>query len=314
MTSARPPERTETGSDDERPRVYAPDFLTELFRNPLDAGYTDAAEQRAATGGAGRYRRTGFVLRTIALVLAGLLLAVAYQQTVRAKPESTDVRNNLASDVVAGQKEAAELQRSADQLRTQVTRLRDSGLVASDAAALRNLEATVGVQAVTGNGAVITLADGPVPTDPVTGRPDTNPDDFLGRVLDTDLQIVANELWRDGAEAISINGQRLTATSAIRIAGSAIQVDFVPLSQPYVITAIGPANLADRFSATATADEYRRLHDTYGMRVSIDKRSKLNVPAAPDSALQYAKPLQVTKSAPATPGSASPSPSTTGGR
>jgi uncharacterized protein YlxW (UPF0749 family) len=309
MTEPRP---TPPASDAAPTRVYAPDFLTELFRNPLDAGYSDAAERKQAAGGAVPLRRTGFLLRTIALVLTGLLLAVAYQQTVAAKPESTDLRHNLAGDVVERQEEAAAQQKTADQLRTQVTRLRDSVLVGSDAAALRNLEATVGVQAVTGTGAVISLADGPQPTDPVTGKTDTNPDDFYGRVLDSDLQIVANELWRDGAEAIAINGQRLTATSAIRIAGSAILVDFVPLSQPYQIVAIGPSDLASRFSASGTAAEYRRLHDTYGMKVSIDQRAKLTAPAAPDAALQYATPLRATDAASSPPGA--PSPSTSGGR
>lgn len=310
------PQSPPPSTDGAGTRVYAPDFLTELFRNPLDAGYADAAERKVAADGAVPLKGTGFAIRTLALVLIGLLLAVAYQQTVAAKPESTDLRHNLASDVSQRQKEAASLQTTADRLRTQVTKLRDSVLVSSDAAALRNLEATVGVQAVTGNGAVISLADGPLPTDPVTGKADTNPDDFYGRVLDTDLQVVANELWRDGAEAIAINGQRLTATSAIRIAGSAILVDFVPLSQPYEIVAIGPDNLADRFSASGTAAEYRRLHDTYGMKFSADQRSKLTAPAATDTGLQYATPLLAPKSESTAPAGKSPSPSTStpGGR
>ena len=87
--------------DAERPpnRVYAPDFLTELFRNPLDAGYADAAARKVDADGAVPLRRTGFVMRMIALVATGLLLVVAYQQTVAAKPESTNLRHNLAGDV-----------------------------------------------------------------------------------------------------------------------------------------------------------------------------------------------------------------------
>ncbi len=292
---------------------FAPDFLTELFRNPLDAGYADAAARKAGSGGRVPLRRTGFVLRMLALIATGLLLSVAYQQTVAAKPESTKLRQNLASDVIDRQKETTNMQQKADDLRKQVTKLRDSILVSSDAEALRNLEATVGVQAVTGHAVVVTLADGPLPTDPVTGKTDTNPDDFYGRVLDTDLQIVVNELWRNGAEAIAINGQRLTATSAIRIAGSAILVDFVPLTQPYEVVAIGPDDLAERYSSSGTAAEYRRLHDTYGMKVSVTERSHVTVPAAPDATLQYARPLRAKGSTPA-PGSASPKPSTTGGR
>ena len=60
-----------------------------------------------------------------------------------------------------------------------------------------------------------------------------------GRVIAKDLQYVTNALWESGAEAISINGKRLTSTSSIRFAGSAIIVDYRPLTRPYVITALG---------------------------------------------------------------------------
>ena len=56
-----------------------------------------------------------------------------------------------------------------------------------------------------------------------------------GRVLDRDLQVMVNALWAAGAEAIAINGQRLTARSAIRYAGEAILLDFRPLVPPNVM-------------------------------------------------------------------------------
>jgi uncharacterized protein YlxW (UPF0749 family) len=302
-------------------RVFAPDFLTELFRNPLDAGYADAAKRKATKGDAGSTsRRTGLALRLIALIATGLLLAVAYQQTVAAQPESSKVRNGLVSDVQERQQDTEALQKRADSLRSQVSKLRDTLLAGSGAQTQRDLEATVGAGAVKGDGAVVTLSDGPVPTDPVTGKPDTNPDHYLGRVLDTDLQVIANELWRDGAEAIAINGQRLTATSTIRTAGSAILVDFAPLNQPYQITAIGPSDLADRFNSSATASEYQRLHDTYGMHVGTAKRSDLTAPASSDVELRYATPVTnppspgTSGSPPASKSTTNPNPTSTGGR
>ncbi len=75
-----------------------------------------------------------------------------------------------------------------------------------------------------------------------------------GRVLAKDLQYVTNALWESGAEAVSINGKRLTATSAIRFAGSALVVDYRPLTRPYVVTALGDPK---RFPA-AFADGVRR--------------------------------------------------------
>ncbi len=98
-----------------------------------------------------------------------------------------------------------------------------------DAERLRELAAGTGLGKVTGDGVVVTLVDAPPQIDPVTGKPS---DDNPGVVLDRDLQDIANALWQAGAEAIAVNGQRLTATSTIRTAGGAILVDFRPVGQP----------------------------------------------------------------------------------
>ena len=78
--------------------------------------------------------------------------------------------------------------------------------------------------AVTGPGITVTLddsADAVSGSDPARGSSGFEE----GRVSAADLQIVSNGLWAAGAEAISINGQRLTTRSAIRFAGQAILVD-----------------------------------------------------------------------------------------
>ena len=79
------------------------------------------------------------------------------------------------------------------------------------------------------------------------------------RVIYSDLQKVANDLWAAGAEAIAINGQRLTATSTIRSAGAAILVDFRPVTSPYEVSAIGPGSLREQFDDSRTAYLMRRV-------------------------------------------------------
>jgi uncharacterized protein YlxW (UPF0749 family) len=298
-------------------RTYTPDFLQELFANPLDAGYADAADKRATSGPPGPVsRRIGFTLRMIILVAAGLLLAVAYLQTVAARPETHSVQKSLASDVTKRQKTTEALQRTASALTQQVNQLRDAQIGAEGAQALRDLEAQTGLAAVTGPGVVVTMSDGPAPVDPVTGKTSaTN----QGKVLDFDLQTIVNELWREGAEAISINGQRLTATSAIRAAGSAILVNFAPMAQPYRISAIGGPNLADRFNDSSVAKSYRGFASAYGMHFTSESSDSLSLPAAPDPQLQYATvvpsvepsagPSAGPAKSPSTPGTPSPSPS-----
>ena len=70
---------------------------------------------------------------------------------------------------------------------------------------------------------------------------DGGPD--LARVLDTDIQLVVNGLFASGAEAVAVNGQRITVLSPIRSAGEAVLVGFRPLTPPYTVTAVGPDEL-----------------------------------------------------------------------
>jgi uncharacterized protein YlxW (UPF0749 family) len=58
-------------------------------------------------------------------------------------------------------------------------------------------------------------------------------------IHDFDLLQIANELWRAGAEAISINGQRLITGSAISCSARLIEVNRVTVASPFIFQAIG---------------------------------------------------------------------------
>jgi uncharacterized protein YlxW (UPF0749 family) len=284
------------------------DFLTEMFRNPLDAGSAEAARRRVARGPDSPGRRlAGRAARGVVLMATGFLLVVAYHQTVAGQPESSRVRAGLVADVRNRQHEADLLQQQADRLRDEVARQRDAALAAAgtDAGQLSRLEVATGTSKLRGPGAVVRLADANPEVDPVTGKPHVKKE---GTVLDRDLQDVANELWHDGAEAIAINGERLTATSTIRTAGSTILVDYRPISSPYQVAAIGPDDIGKRFSDSRTGQRFAAFVSAYGMQVAVDRRGDLTLPAAPDPQLHYAQPVP----------SASPSPtpvtSSSGGR
>nr|BFE56756.1 DUF881 domain-containing protein [Dactylosporangium thailandense] len=259
------------------------DLLGELFRNPLDPGYAAAAARR---GGAPA-PRSGRWLTVVAMLAIGFLLAVAYHQVVQAAPGTSKARDDLVADVRARQKTADDLQRRAAELRAQVDQARDDALADGDSAArLRDLAAGTGTGKVTGDGVAVRIADAPPQVDPVTGR---TQDENLGVVLDRDLQDIANGLWQSGAEAIAVNGQRLTATGTIRAAGGVILVDFRPVTSPYEVTAIGPPDLADRFNASATAKRFKRYVDEYRMQFGVKKRTNLALAGAAEPPLQYAR-------------------------
>jgi uncharacterized protein YlxW (UPF0749 family) len=293
------------------PRRFTPDFLTEMFRNPLDAGYAEAAARKAERGpDTRRSVVAGRLARSVVLVATGFLLVVAYHQTIAAQPESSRVRAGLVTDVHQRQHETDQLQQQADRLRDEVARQRDAALAAAgtDAEQLQRLELASGAGKVRGPGAVVRLADAPTPLDPLTGKPAGK---NLGIVLDRDLQDVTNELWRDGAEAIAINGERLSATSTIRTAGSTILVDFRPISSPYDVSAIGPADLDKRFSDSVTGQRFRGYAANYDMTVTVRRQDDLTLPAAPDPQLHYAQPVP---SASPSSGTGSAGPSSPGGR
>ncbi|AVT28775.1 hypothetical protein C6361_03860 [Plantactinospora sp. BC1] len=289
-------------------RTYAADFLTELFQNPLDPGYADAAERRRRGAPATGWRRsTPRAVTLVTLVVLGLLLAVAYRQTVAAEPSRSKARAGLVAQIKQREAENAALTAQADRLRAEVLRQRDAALSGSAAANLRNLEAATGLGRVRGDGLVVRVADAPEEADAVTGAGGTN----LGRVLDRDLQDIANALWSGGAEAVSINGQRLTATSTIRAAGGAILVDFKPVIGPYEVSAIGPGQLERRFRDSAAARLLESVSEEHGMSFEFRRVDDLTLPAATEPRLRYATPSPEpapTPSGSSAGGGGSPSP------
>jgi uncharacterized protein YlxW (UPF0749 family) len=105
------------------------------------------------------------------------------------------------------------------------------------------------------------------------------------------MQRVINGLWESGAEAVSINGQRLTALSAIRAAGDAILVDNKPLVPPYTVLAVGDGKrLSTRFQNSADGLYLHALQENYGIRTAISTEDDVRLPAAPSVIVRTAQP------------------------
>jgi uncharacterized protein YlxW (UPF0749 family) len=164
-------------------------------------------------------------------------------------------------------------------LRAEVSRARDEKLTTTRsgrarAEALARLELVTGAVAVTGPGARVTVDDAP-------SGPGEGDDADLGRVQDRDLQLVVNGLWAAGAEAVAVNGYRITARSAIRSAGESILVDYRPVSPPYRVEAIGEEDrLAARFVDGPGGRALSTLGSTYGIRFTSESVARLTLPAA----------------------------------
>lgn len=284
----------------------SPEFLTELFRDPLDPGYADAAASRAAGRTRPPWRRRGLrALTLVTLLVVGLLLAVAYRHVLAEEPDRARARAELVERIHQREAEVERLREISDGLRDEVSRLRDLALDDSEVRRLRELEALTGLARVTGDGVVVRVADGPPVLDPGSGEMVTDPE---SRILDQDLQRIANSLWAAGAEAVAVNNHRLTATSTIRNASGAILVDYVPVAGPYEVVAIGPDDLEERFAGSETAALMRLLADRYGISYDLRFQRDLVLPASGTPKLHHAEPLEVTP-----PVARTPAPTPSGG-
>ena len=121
-----------------------------------------------------------------------------------------------------------------------------------------------------------------------------------------------NGLWDAGAEAISINGHRLTSRAAIRSAGAAILVDYRPLTRPYVITAIGdPGSLGVEFADNSGGSYLQSLTNNYQIGGKIQNRTSVVVPGEPTLSLQRAQPVESAVTSQKATGQPTPSEDTT---
>ncbi len=264
-------------------------LLADLFEGRVaDPGYAEAAARRRAAGtapGAGRPR----VLAALALLLVGLLLAVAGAQVRRGEPVAARQRARIVEEIHSRTGETDDLARRLDTLRGETARLRAAALAQSAAGrrADRDLaaaEAAAAARPAAGPALVVTLDDAP-------RAPDAEDADDDGRVYDQDLQILVNGLWAAGAGAVAINGLRLTPTTAIRTAGEAVLVDYRPLTGPYEVTALGPADrLRAAFTGSAADQRLAALRDRYGLRYGLRTEGTARLAAAAPSAPRYARP------------------------
>jgi uncharacterized protein YlxW (UPF0749 family) len=253
-------------------RVTMP-LLTRITQQSLDEDYQHAADRRARMAEAPVSPHS--LRRGTAIVIAvfGIIVTTAAVQTSRNSSDAASSRSSLI----------AEVNRRNDQVASQETRLRSlrertlglqAGLdtrtreLESNQARVKELKAGTGYLPVVGPGVRVSVDD-------------ARGGDDAGRVRDEDLAILVDGLWSAGAEAISINNQRLTALAPIRSSGIAIHVNNRPISPPYVILVIGNrANLQSRFADSAPGLEWLALKNSFKFTSVMQNEDRLELPGA----------------------------------
>ena len=275
-----------TDSLPERPSSASMGLLEYITAHAVDEDYAFVSARRRDRGEIGvgerpRPRRAG-PLAAVAAAAFAVLVVTAAAQTSRNAGSDEQERASLARQVRDAQQaldrdraRVRSLNRDAAQL--QARQLASDRTAQGLLAQLSQLGVLTGSGAVRGPGVRMVADDAP------------GAQSARNQVLDTDLQKLVNGLWESGAEAVAVNGQRLTNLSTIRTAGGAITVNAHSLRPPYVVTAIGNKDtLPARFAETSSGQAWLDLQRDVGLRLTITPEGSLRLPAG-EVSLRYAR-------------------------
>ncbi|MFH5822991.1 DUF881 domain-containing protein [Georgenia sp. AZ-5] len=260
-------------------------LLREMLENPLDAGYgATAAREGVVATSALPWWRKALLVAACAVIAAG---AVWSARELRPAQQPTGARALLVEQIDERRAEGDALAAQNEAAMREIESLRDDALAGVDedlVERLRHLGVASGTSRVRGEGLAIELTDSAAAQ---AGQPGSEEE----RVQDVDLQVLVNGLWASGAEAIAVDGQRLSATSAIRSAGQAILVNLQPVVSPYVVEVIGdPVELQTNLSRTAAASHLNVLRDTYDITIDVRQEDELVLPGDGERTLHFARP------------------------
>ncbi|QSQ09741.1 hypothetical protein H0A61_02121 [Koleobacter methoxysyntrophicus] len=150
---------------------------------------------------------------------------------------------------------------------------------------LERMRILAGITDVEGPGIIVLLDDSKIPH-----QVGENPNLFL--IHDDDILKVVNELFAAGAEAVSINEQRLISTSEIRCVGPTISINNIKFSPPYVIKAIGNPKTLEA-SLKLRGGVIETLH-AWGIEATIKIQENVLVPGYKGPIkFEYAQPAKV---------------------
>jgi uncharacterized protein YlxW (UPF0749 family) len=225
---------------------------------------------------------------SIALVLA--LAGLMFTANARlARGEESRHPENLAQLVDRESHRVADLAAEVDALTGEVAALSDTGdaPVGVDPDLAARTAVAAGTVPVSGTGLSVSLDDAPPEG---SYSPQVRPDDLV--VHQQDIQAVVNALWAGGAEAMTLQGQRVTATSAFRCAGNILLLHGRVYSPPYVVEAVGdPAALQDALDRSPGVQIYQQYVEEVNLGWAVQEHENLELPRYEGGLeLRYARP------------------------
>jgi uncharacterized protein YlxW (UPF0749 family) len=225
----------------------------------------------------------------VTLGLAGLLFSTS--AVTASGRDLRDDRRTAVTDLIADRQQAIAAQESRlAALKAVIARAGAGDPRAGQLAAqARAQSAAAGTQAVSGPAVTVELDDAPHPQPGQTLPGSPSADDLV--VHQQDVQAVVNALWAGGAEAMTIMGQRVLSTTAVRCVGNTLLLHGRVYSPPFVVTAIGDqTRLTRALDAAPDVAIYRQYVAAYKLGYDVSREQSVSLPGlrtAPE--LAYAK-------------------------
>ena len=224
-----------------------------------------------------RHPRLARSATVIVMAVAGLMMTTAAINS-RGHDLRPERDTDMATLVRSQASHNAALQKEAAGLRAQVEDLSKAdqtpGATSSVISSASALAPSVGLGAVSGKALRVTLDDAPL---------SENPDGVDANMLvvhQQDIQMVVNTLWSGGAEAMTIQGQRVISTTAVKCVGNTVVLHGVAYAPPYVIEVIGDLNAMQKALDTSEAVRiYKEYVSAYQLGWSVERAGQVTMPA-----------------------------------
>lgn len=232
--------------------------------------------------------KNGKRMLTVASLILGFLFISLLKATGAAgTPTRTDT--TLASLIQIGQ-ENEQLQKDIAKLKEELAKFQ-AGQNASKVVLdqLETAKRNAGLTKVTGPGIRIILDD--------ASERDINDEDLNYYIIHEEyIRQIVNWLWNGGAEAISINGQRVVGSTEIFCSGAFIQINGTRQMPPYVIEAVGDVNYLQSALNFYFWDRLGEYQQQYGITRKLEVPTEpIVIPAGKIQQFRYSEPMKEAK-------------------
>lgn len=161
-----------------------------------------------------------------------------------------------------------ELQRNLESYRSDVANKSAINTVMKNE--LDRAQILAGTTELYGTGVTVAISDSTLPPSDMTAGVEA----YI--IHDGDLRMILTELYGAGAEAVSVNGQRIVATTAVRCVGNTIMVNDVKIAPPFEIRAIGdPNTLEAALMIKGGVSDYLK---SWSINLAVKKEERVDVP------------------------------------